>query len=67
MDAVRGLGIAWCTKRFATPSEGDKIGQFMKQKSPKSTLMADNAQGLITTKQTQSRPVASAAPHPITG
>ena len=38
----------------------------MKQKKPKSTLMADNTRGLITTKQTKPRPVAFAAPHPIT-
>ena len=37
-----------------------------KKKSPKSTLLADNARGLTTTKQTKPRPVASAAPHPIT-
>ena len=28
------------------------MGKFMTQKSPKSTLFADNTQGLITTKQT---------------
>ena len=39
---------------------------FMKQQSPKSTLLADNTRNLITTKQTKLRPVASAAPHPIT-
>ena len=32
----------------------------------RSTLLADNTQGLITTKQTTPRPVAFAAPHPIT-
>ena len=37
-----------------------------KKKPPKSTLLADNTGGLRTTKQTQLRPVASAAPHPIT-
>ena len=37
-----------------------KIEKFMKQKSPKSTLLADNTRGLITTKQTKTRPVASA-------
>ena len=37
----------------------------MKQKEPKSTLLA-NTRGLITTKQTKPRPVASAAPHLIT-
>ena len=49
------------------PPMGSKIGQFLKQKKPKSTLLADNTQGLITTKQTKPRPVASAAPHPIIG
>ena len=44
---------------------GDKIEMFMKQKKPKSTLLADNTRELITTKQTKYRPVASAAPHPI--
>ena len=35
---------------------GSKIGKLMKQKqTPKSTLLADNTQGLITTKQTKSR------------
>ena len=29
---------------------GGKIGNCMKQKKPKSTLLADNTQGLITTK-----------------
>ena len=39
----------------------------MKQKKkPKSTLLADNTQGLITTKQTKPGPVASAAPYHIT-
>ena len=39
----------------------------MKQKKkPKSTLFADKTQGLITTKQTKPRQVASAAPHPRT-
>ena len=28
--------------------------------------LADNTQGLITTKQTRPKPVASASPHPIT-
>ena len=37
----------------------------MKQQSPKSTLLADNTQGLITTKQTKPLPVVSATPHPI--
>ena len=32
-------------------------------KSPKSTLLADNIRGLITTKQKMPRPVASAAQH----
>ena len=41
---------------------GSEIGKFMKRKNPKSTLLADNTQGLITTKQTKLRPVASAAP-----
>ena len=36
------------------------------KKHPKSTLLADNARRLITTKQTKPMPVASAAPHPIT-
>ena len=36
------------------------------KKKPNSTLLADNTRGLITTKQTKSRPVASAASHPIT-
>ena len=46
---------------------GDNIGEFMKQKkSPKSTLLADNTLGLITTKQTKPKSVASAALHPIT-
>ena len=35
----------------------------MKQKSPKSTLLSDNTQGLITTKQKKPRPVAYEAPH----
>ena len=43
-----------------------KVGKFMKQKSPKSTLLTDNRQGLIT-KLTTPRPVTSAAPHPIGG
>ena len=34
----------------------------MKQKETKSTLLADNTQGLITKKQTKPRLVASAAP-----
>ena len=33
----------------------------MKQKEPKSTLLAENTRGMTTTKQ-----VAFAAPHPIT-
>ena len=37
------------------------------KKKPKSTLLADNIRGLITTKQTKPRPVASAAPHSIRG
>ena len=45
---------------------GGKIGKFFEIKQPKSTLLADNTQGLITTKQTKPRPVASAASHPIT-
>ena len=40
--------------------------KLMKQKEPKSTLLADNILGLITAKQTKLRPVATAAPHPIT-
>ena len=32
-----------------------------KKKSPKSTLSADNTQGLIKTKQAKPRPVASVA------
>ena len=41
---------------------GGKIGKYMKQKKnkPKSTLFTDNTQGLITTKQTKLKPVASA-------
>ena len=39
--------------------------KFMKRKSPKSTLLADNTRGLTTTKHNMPRPVASAAPHPI--
>ena len=35
------------------------------EKKPKSALLADNTQGLITTKQTKPKPVASAAPHLI--
>ena len=35
----------------------------LRNKKPKSTLLVD---GFITTKQTNPRPVASAAPHPIT-
>ena len=42
---------------------GIKIGKFMTQKKPKSTLFADNTQ---TTKQTKPGPVASAATHPTT-
>ena len=38
----------------------------MQQKSPKSTLLADNTRELITTKQRKPWPVALAAPHPIT-
>ena len=38
----------------------------MKQKKPKSTLLADNTQGLITTKQTKPRPVAFEASNLIT-
>ena len=46
---------------------GGKIEKFKKKKkSPKSTLLADNTRGLVTTKQAKPRPVASAAPHPIT-
>ena len=66
---------SWPKGRNASPSAahshhqsgGSKIGKFMKQKKPKSTLLADNTQGLITTKQTTPRPVASAAPRPIGG
>ena len=44
---------------------GVRIGKGMnKQKSSQSTLLADSTRGLITTKQTKPRPVAS--PHPIT-
>ena len=39
---------------------GSIIGKLMKQKSPKSTLLGDNTQGLKATKQTQPRPVTSA-------
>ena len=46
---------------------GSKLENFMKQKSPKSTLLGDNTQRSITTKQTKPRPVASVAPHPIKG
>ena len=42
------------------------IGKCMKQKEPKSTLLADNTQGLRTIKQTKPRPVASEAPYPPT-
>mgnify|MGYP003571762714 CR=1 FL=1 len=35
-------------------------------KLEKSTLLADDTRGLINTKQTKPRPVASAAPHPTT-
>ena len=45
---------------------GGKMGKFMKQKSPKSSVLADNTQGFITMKQTKPRPVASAASYPIT-
>ena len=45
---------------------GVKLENYKTQKNPKSTLLADNTQGLITTKQTKPRPVASAPPHPIT-
>ena len=45
---------------------GGKIWKFVKQKKTKSTLLASNTQGLMTTKQTKPRPVASAALHPIT-
>ena len=37
------------------------FGQLMNNKTAKSTLLADNTRGLITTKQTKSRPVASTA------
>ena len=46
---------------IASSGGGGKIWTFMKQKSTKSTLLVDNTQGLIPTKQTKPRPVASAA------
>ena len=36
-----------------------KFENLWNKKSPKSTLLADNTEGLITTKQTKPRPVAS--------
>ena len=39
------------------------MGILGKLESPKSTLLADNTQGLITTKQTKPGPVTSAASH----
>ena len=44
-----------------TGGGGGKIGTLRNTK-PKSTLLSDNTEGLITTKQTRLRPVASAAP-----
>ena len=44
---------------------GSKITKIFETKKPKSTLLADNTQGLITAKQTKPRSVASVAPHPI--
>ena len=44
---------------------GEKLENFWNKKKPKSTLLADNTQGLKTTKQ-KPRTIASAAPHPIT-
>ena len=50
-------------KAWGGGGRGDgKIDEI--KKKPKSTLLAENTRGLITTKQTKLRPVASAAPHP---
>ena len=68
MVEVRGDATEPTKPKTMDTSEGggeSKIDKFMKKK-PKSTLLADNTQGLITTKQTKPRPVASATPHPIT-
>ena len=62
--AVRGRWSRGCCL-FGNAGVGGNIGKLMKQNKPKSTLLADNTRGLIT-KQTKPRPVASAAPHPIT-
>ena len=53
------LGAAW-------GGGGVKLENLWNKKRPKQTLLADNTWGLITKKQTKPRPVASAAPHPIT-
>ena len=47
---------------------GGGLENLWNNKRPKinSTLLADNTRGLIKTKQTKSRPVASASPHLIT-
>ena len=56
------LRCTWGCKIWTWGCKGSKIGKFKKQKSPKSTLLAENTRGLITTKQTKSRPVAPITP-----
>ena len=57
------------TKEISMKNIGVKVRNWKiyETKKPKSTLLADNTQGLITTTQTKPRPLASAALHPIGG
>ena len=60
------LGTCFVDIAVALGEEGGgKNGKNYETKKPKSTLLADNARGLIITKQTKLRTVASATPHPI--
>ena len=56
-------GTLVSTMELSWEGGGGKIGKSMKQKEAKknTTLLADNTWGLITTKQTKPRPVASVA------
>ena len=65
VGVFRDLGVS----KRSTPGlwgGGVKLENLWNKKKPKSTLLADNKQGLITTKQTKPKPVASRAPHSIT-